>query len=138
METTKEAEEPVFRVTLRSSTKNRPEVTNSSRNRRKRHRGGKKRVVSDPDSSEEGPTPEVPKSLPKVEAGSGVGQHKILEDVSTEIRRELGNSGSPPIRPTVTFDDIPVITLYSLIGDFWMILRLFADVIFKCGPIMTP
>ena len=123
METIKEAEEPVFRVTLRSSTKSRLEVTNSSRSRRSRRRGGRRKVASNPDSGEEGPTPGSPESLPRVEAGSGVDQHRILEDVSAEVRRELGDSGSPPIRTTVTFDDVPMIIPATLRVDEYDIVE---------------
>ena len=100
-----------------------PGVTNSSRTRRSRRRGGKKKVASNPDSSEEGPTPEGPESLPRVETGSGVDQHKIPEDVSAEVRRELGDSGSPPIRTTVTFDDVPVIIPATLRVDEYDIVE---------------
>ena len=123
METTKEAEEPVFRVTLRSSTKSRPEVTNNSRSRRSRRRGGRRKVASNPDSGEEGPTPGSLESLPRVEAGSGVDPHRIPEDVSAEVRRELGDSGSPPIRMAVTFDDVPVIIPAALRVDEYDIVE---------------
>jgi len=107
VEVPREAEGPVFRVTLRSSTKNRPDVNNSSRSRK----SSKKKVVVESDSSDATSIPETPTPVPRAESGNGVDQHRIPVDISEEIRREIAETGSPPIRPTPTvrFDDIPVI-----------------------------
>jgi hypothetical protein len=109
VEATKEAEESVFRVTLRSSTKHRPEEISSKRNRRGRHKNSRKTEVTEPDSSGDTPILEVGKTRPQAENGSGVERHRIPEDISEEIRRELTESEPPPVRTTVTFDDVPVI-----------------------------
>ena len=78
MEATKETEGPVYRVTLRSSTKNRPEVTSSDRNRRSR-RGSKKKIVLETDSSDGSPNPENMRARPGADNGSGVVPHRIAK-----------------------------------------------------------
>lgn len=122
MELPREVEEPVFRVTLRSSTKNHLEIADSSRDR-SRHRSNKKKIVSDPDSSDAFPIPEIPNSHHRAEAGSGVDQHRIPEDISEEIRRKMAKSRLPPIRPTVKFDDVPVIIPPPIMVDEYDITK---------------
>ena len=122
METTRNPEGAVFRVTLRSSTRNRLEETSGRRNKRGRHKGSKRKEVAEPDSSDETPFPGFEKIRHGVENGSGVDQHRIPEDISDEIRKELSEPGTPPIRTTVTFDDVPVIIPASLKIDEYDIL----------------
>jgi len=122
VEATKGTEGSVFRVTLRSSTKHRSEETSSKRNRRGRHKNNGRKGAAGTDSSDGTPIPEVGKTRPQAENGSGVGQHRIPEDISEEIRRELTEAEPPPVRTTVTFDDVPVIIPAALKVDEYDIL----------------
>lgn len=121
----REAEGSVFRVTLHSSTKNQPEVTNPRKSRRGRHKESRRNAAFDPDSSEGTSTPKASKSLPRAEPGSKVDQRRIPEDISAEVRSQLADLGPPPIWTTVTFDDVPVIIPASLKVDKY---EIFADV----------
>ena len=109
MDASKETEEPIFRVTLRSSTKNRPEVTSSQKIKRGKRGRSRKKIVSDPESSDGSSGKDSLKTRPRAEVGSGVDPHRIPEDISREVRRELTGSGQPTVRATVTFDDTPVV-----------------------------
>jgi hypothetical protein len=78
--------------------------------------------VTEPDSSDGTPTPKVGKTRPRAENGSGVDQRRIPEDISGEIRRELTESEPPPVRTTITFDDVPVIIPASFKVDEYNII----------------
>ena len=122
MEATRNPEGAVFRVTLRSSTRNREKESSNRRNKRDRHKGSKRKEVTETDSSDEARIPEVEEVRPGAENGSGVDQHRIPEDISDKIRREFAEPGTTPIRTTVTFDDVPVIIPASLRVDEYDIL----------------
>ena len=122
MEATKGPEGEVFRVTLRSSTRNRGKEPSGRRNKRGRHRGSKRKEVTETGSSDEARLPEVEQARPGATNGRGVDQRRIPEDISDDIRRELAEPGTTPIRTTVTFDDVPVIIPASLKVDEYDIL----------------
>ena len=48
--------------------------------------------------------------------------HRILEDISREVRRDLAESVPPKVRATVTFDDAPVVIPASLHVDEYDII----------------
>ena len=101
-------EESVLRIATYSSTKNQVVEFDSNKKNKNRRRNarGRKEPELDPSDSQQSDEPRKTQIVETLE--NGVGNNRIPEDISEEVRQDLTRSSLPTQHPRVRFNDTPV------------------------------